>query len=63
MQKSVFECRIDPKDLRLLIHAVSSVIDPQTDRVAIYRLLEPYRKYVIALGRDPNIDWRRPIIL
>jgi CRISPR-associated protein Cas2 len=63
VQKSVFECCLDKKDLRLLIHAITYVIDPHTDRVAIYRLREPYRSYVHTLGRGPDLDWREPIIL
>jgi CRISPR-associated protein Cas2 len=63
VQKSVFECCVDTKELRLLIHAITTVIDAHTDRVAIYRLREPYRSYVVTLGRGPDLDWREPIIL
>lgn len=63
VQKSVFECCIDKKDLRLLIHAITTVIDPHSDRVAIYRLREPYQRYVHTLGKGPDLDWRQPIIL
>jgi CRISPR-associated protein Cas2 len=63
VQKSVFECCIEKKDLRTLVHAISAVIDPHTDRVAIYRLREPYRSYVVTLGRRSDFDWRDPIVL
>lgn len=63
VQKSVFECRLEKHEIRLLIHDIESVIDPNTDRVAIYRLREPYQRHVVALGRGPDVDWRRPVIL
>jgi CRISPR-associated protein Cas2 len=63
VQKSVFECRLEKREIRLLIHDVGKIINPQTDRVAVYRLREPYQRYVKALGRGPEVDWRRPVIL
>ena len=43
--------------------SLNDVIDPNTDRVAVYRLREPYQRYVVALGRGPEVDWRRPVVL
>jgi CRISPR-associated protein Cas2 len=63
VQKSVFECRLELREIRLLIHDVGKIIDPHTDRVAVYRLREPYQRYVVALGRGPEVDWRSPVIL
>lgn len=63
VQKSVFECRLEMREIRLLIHDVEKIIDPAADRVAIYRLREPYQRYVTALGCGPEVDWRRPVIL
>lgn len=63
VQKSVFECRLEKREIRLLIHDIEKIIDPTADRVAIYRLREPYQRHVLTLGRGPEIDWRRPVIL
>lgn len=63
VQKSVFECALDKKDLRLLIDAITAVIDPKSDRVAIYRLREPQSNHVVTLGRCLEPDWTAPLIL
>jgi CRISPR-associated protein Cas2 len=63
VQKSVFECRLEMREIRLLVHDIQRVMDPTSDRVAIYRLREPYQRYVVALGRGPDVDWRRPVVL
>lgn len=63
VQKSVFECRLERHEIRLLIHDIEKIIDPSADRVAVYRLREPYQRYVVALGRGPEVDWRRPVVL
>ena len=63
VQKSVFECRLDRSRLLRLLHELRQVIDPAVDRVGIYRLQEPYRRHVVALGVGPDVDWRAPIVL
>lgn len=63
VQKSVFECCIEMREIRLLIHDIGKVIDPAVDRVAIYRLREPYQRYTVALGRGPDVDWRGSVVL
>jgi CRISPR-associated protein Cas2 len=63
VQKSVFECQLQKHEIRRLIHDIDKIIDPSTDRVAVYRLREPYRRYVVVLGRGPEVDWRSPVIL
>lgn len=63
VQKSVFECVVDAPTLRRLVHSLRKTIDPSTDRVGIYRLREPYERYVVALGAGPALDWRKPLVL
>lgn len=63
VQKSVFECQLDASGLRRLVHDLKQIIEPRRDRVAIYRLREPYRRYVTALGATADLDWRAPVIL
>lgn len=63
VQKSVFECTVDAPTLRRLIAELRDTIDPVQDRAGIYRLREPYVRYVVSLGNAPSIDWRRPLVL
>lgn len=63
VQKSVFECQLDAAGARRLVHDLRKLIDPRRDRVAIYRLREPYQRYVITLGIGADIDWRAPVVL
>lgn len=63
VQKSVFECTIDAPTLRRLIAELRDTIDPTLDRVGIYRLREPYVRYVVSLGKPPLVDWRKPLVL
>lgn len=63
VQQSVFECRIPKHEVRQLIDALRTAINRHTDRVAIYRLREPYENYVTTLGRGPELDWRHPVVL
>lgn len=63
VQKSVFECQLDAGQQRRLLHELRAVMDPRVDRVAIYRLREPYQRYATRLGRGPDLDWRKPIVL
>ena len=63
VQKSVFECDLDPAHARLLIHRLAAEIDASVDRVAMYRLREPHQRYVRTLGVGPELDWRGPVVL
>lgn len=63
VQKSVFECQLDGVGMRRLMHDLGRVIEPRRDRVAIYRLREPYRRYATTLGLAADVDWRAPVIL
>lgn len=63
VQKSVFECQLDAGQQRRLLHELRAVIDPKTDRVAVYRLREPYQRYATTIGLGPDLDWRKPIVL
>lgn len=63
VQKSVFECQLDAAGLRKLLHDLRRVIDPRSDRVAVYRLREPYSRHTVTLGLAAGVDWRAPVIL
>lgn len=63
VQKSVFECRVGRPDLVRMQHELRGTINPGEDRLDIYRLQEPYRRFVVHLGKEPDVDWRSAVIL
>jgi CRISPR-associated protein Cas2 len=63
VQKSVFECVLNPAQLEQLKHRLVHILHPRDDSVRIYRLLEPRARYVEIMGRQPAYDIREPLIL
>lgn len=63
VQKSVFECLLTQVQLRELIHALQSIIDPDADQIDIYQLREPLSAFTHRLGRQPAVDPRAPFVL
>ncbi len=50
VQKSVFECILNPAELELLMHKLRRVVKEDEDSLRIYRLLEPHEEYVQVIG-------------
>src|SRR5215218_1784890 len=63
VQKSVFECIVNPEQLELLVHKLTRSIDLESDSLRIYRLREPRERFVKAIGQRPVFDPRQPIII
>jgi len=63
VQKSVFECRLSPADLEVLIHQLGRVVKVEQDSLRIYRLREPANGYLILIGRQPKYDLDEPLVL
>jgi len=60
VQYSVFECRLDAQALEKLSRRVQALIDPQEDRVRIYRLCLDCERHVEIQGaghvvEDPDV--------
>ena len=60
VQYSVFECRLDASSLEKLNRRVKALIDPQEDRVRIYRLCLDCERHVEIQGaghvvKDPDV--------
>jgi len=53
VQKSVFECVLNPDQYDMLQTQLSRAIDPQTDQVRFYPLSPRYRQKVRVMGRQP----------
>ena len=63
VQKSVFECTLDPARLEELRHLLTKVIDEKEDSLRIYRLREPRERYVQVIGRQPAHDLHDPLVV
>ena len=63
VQKSVFECVLNEGQAEALWHSLLAVIDESADSLRMYRLREPYRRFVFVAGRHPEFDLRRPLVL
>jgi CRISPR-associated protein Cas2 len=62
VQKSVFECIIDPARLKLLQAALEKLIDPTVDSLRYYYLGDGSRHRVDHIGAKPSIDLEGPLI-
>jgi len=63
VQKSVFECSLEPTDLEQLIQRLTKEADLEQDSLRFYRLREPRRRYLMILGREPDHDLDDPLVL
>lgn len=62
VQKSVFECIIDPARLKLLQAALLEIIDPAVDSLRYYYLGDESRHRVEHVGARPGIDLEGTLI-
>jgi CRISPR-associated protein Cas2 len=63
VQRSVFECVVNPMQLEQLMHRLRSEIDPEEDSLRIYRLREPREQHLQIIGRQPTFDLHDPLVL
>ncbi|EIJ33761.1 CRISPR-associated endonuclease Cas2 [Thiothrix nivea] len=63
VQKSVFECKVDPATLEILEDALLKEIDLDEDNLRIYRLTEPLTRNVKEFGKFRATDFDAPLIL
>jgi CRISPR-associated protein Cas2 len=62
VQKSVFECLIDPARLKLLKAALEKQIDPDTDSLRFYYLGDEWQGRVEHIGAKPSLNLEGPLI-
>lgn len=62
VQNSVFECLIDPAQLRELQHLLGNIIDPKVDSLRFYYLGDNWQHRVEHIGAKPSIDLEGTII-
>ena len=63
VQKSVFECSVNPTQCERLKQRLLENIDKDEDSLRIYVLREPRDKYVESYGIDQRIDFNNPLVL
>lgn len=63
VQNSVFECKVDEGQLRLIKHKLDNVIDNKHDSLRFYRLGKNYEKTVEHMGKNNTYNIEEPLIL
>lgn len=63
VQKSVFECTLDPADLEKLKSDLAREIKESEDSLRFYRLREPRSQYLQVMGRDIEHDLHDPLVV
>jgi CRISPR-associated protein Cas2 len=62
VQNSVFECLIDPAQLKELQHSLLKIIDLEVDSLRYYYLGDNWKRRVEHVGAKPSIDLEGTII-
>ena len=62
VQNSVFECLIDPAQLKELQNKLLKIIDPEVDSLRFYYLGDNWKTRVEHIGAKPSIDLEGTII-
>lgn len=63
VQKSVFECILNPGQLEQLRHKLLQAMDEELDSLRIYRLREPRARFLEVYGKPPEFDLREALVL
>ena len=63
VQNSVFECKVDEGQFRLIKHQLSKVIDHDNDSLRFYRLGKNYKNTVEQMGKNYTYNIEEPLIL
>ena len=62
VQKSVFECSVDPAQWADLRHQLLALIDPQQDSLRFYFLGSNWKHRIEHVGAKPAVDLDGPLI-
>lgn len=62
VQYSLFECDLEERHLRRMLHGIQAIIQPG-DAVRIYRLDRKSEAEIIVLGGRPKIKYRRVTVV
>lgn len=63
VQNSVFECKVDEGQFRIIKHKLSETIDHKKDSLRFYRLGKNYEKTIEQMGKNKSYNIESPLIL
>lgn len=63
VQNSVFECKVDEGQFRLIKHQLNETIDHKKDSLRFYRLGKNYEKTIEQMGNNTSYNIESPLIL
>lgn len=63
VQNSVFECKVDEGQFRLIKHQLNETINHEKDSLRFYRLGKNYDKSVEQMGNNGSYNIEEPLIL
>ena len=63
VQNSVFECLIDPAQLRMIQNGLENIINKETDSIRYYFLGDDWQKKVQHVGAKSSIRIDKPLMI
>lgn len=63
VQNSVFECKVDEGQFRIIKHQLYETINHSKDSLRFYRLGKNYNKTVEEMGKNSSYNIEEPLIL
>ena len=63
VQNSVFECKVDEGQFRIIKHQLSETINHEKDSLRFYRLGKNYEKTIEQMGSNKSYNIESPLIL
>lgn len=63
VQKSVFECQVNPIQYEELEQSLVDIIHPKEDSLRIYRLTEPARFHIREFGNVKAVDFENDAMI
>jgi len=63
VQKSVFECKVEPMQLETLKNGLLDIINEEEDSLRLYRIVEPLEKNVMEFGKFKAVDFADTLIV
>lgn len=63
VQKSVFECKVEPMQLETLKSDLLDIINEKEDSLRLYRIVEPLEKNVMEFGKLKAVDFTDTLIV
>jgi CRISPR-associated protein Cas2 len=63
VQKSVFECLVEPEQWLLLRTSLIEIINPDEDSLRVYPLDENVRRRIEHVGKNEPVDFEGPLIV